>query len=305
MVLPYSVQQSIQHSLTQTQELLSQAQRLTYSIDQIDRHLRGYIRTPIPHRRRRSNLSTMRKSAGKILRRLSKTCCACRRVSSNRSQPPGARRTRWSQQASPRWGALQAAQAGNQLTALQIKQLAELTALTAAQSRANTLAGARNTANQSRRAPRSTVSLQRSGLSASTRSIVPVGEGQQCSASSSLAVCPWDLQQLFLQPLTLDQTAGERSAANAGARADGAELGCRRVSGCEPAMRFGARASNGPLRRVDYPPKKSQPPLSTDQAPQPLATPTFEPAFGAQTDRIWRPVSFRRGVQSRRSGELT
>ena len=45
-------------------------------------------------------------------------------------------------------GALQAAQAGNQLTALQIKQLADLTALIAAQARGENLAGARNTANQ-------------------------------------------------------------------------------------------------------------------------------------------------------------
>lgn len=45
-------------------------------------------------------------------------------------------------------GALQAAQAGNQLTALQIKQLGDLTALVAAQARAENLAGARSAANQ-------------------------------------------------------------------------------------------------------------------------------------------------------------
>jgi type IV secretion system protein TrbJ len=45
-------------------------------------------------------------------------------------------------------GALQAAQAGNQLTAMQIKQLADLTALIAAQARAENLAGARSAANQ-------------------------------------------------------------------------------------------------------------------------------------------------------------
>ena len=41
-------------------------------------------------------------------------------------------------------GALQAAQSGNQLVALQTKQLAELTAVTAAIARAQSLEGARN-----------------------------------------------------------------------------------------------------------------------------------------------------------------
>src|SRR6516225_5769983 len=45
-------------------------------------------------------------------------------------------------------GALQAVQAGNQLVALQTRQLADLTAVVAAQSRAQSLAGARTTANQ-------------------------------------------------------------------------------------------------------------------------------------------------------------
>jgi P-type conjugative transfer protein TrbJ len=45
-------------------------------------------------------------------------------------------------------GALQALQAGNQLVALQTRQLADLTALIAAQSRAQSLAGARTSANQ-------------------------------------------------------------------------------------------------------------------------------------------------------------
>lgn len=45
-------------------------------------------------------------------------------------------------------GALQAAQAGNQLTALQIRQLADLTALMAAQNRAASVAAARATADE-------------------------------------------------------------------------------------------------------------------------------------------------------------
>ena len=45
-------------------------------------------------------------------------------------------------------GILQASQAGNQLIALQTRQLIDLTALIAAQSRAQSLEGARLTANQ-------------------------------------------------------------------------------------------------------------------------------------------------------------
>ena len=45
-------------------------------------------------------------------------------------------------------GALQAAQSGNQLTALQTKQLADLTAVMAAIARAQSLEGARTVANQ-------------------------------------------------------------------------------------------------------------------------------------------------------------
>src|SRR5262249_9065764 len=45
-------------------------------------------------------------------------------------------------------GALQALQPGNQLVALQTRQLADLTAVVAAQSRAQSLAGARTTSNQ-------------------------------------------------------------------------------------------------------------------------------------------------------------
>jgi type IV secretion system protein TrbJ len=45
-------------------------------------------------------------------------------------------------------GMLQAAQAGNQLVALQTRQLADLTAVIAAQGRAQSLEGARLTANQ-------------------------------------------------------------------------------------------------------------------------------------------------------------
>ena len=75
-------------------------------------------------------------------------------------------------------GALQAVQAGNQLVALQTRQLADLTAVIAAQSRAQSLAGARTTANQDQaREQLSRFLGKRTELSASGRADVPLGEG--------------------------------------------------------------------------------------------------------------------------------
>ena len=102
--LPYSLQQSIQHSLTQTQELLSQAQRLSYSIDQIDRTFARLY--PDAY----SASTSSQQFVGDAKERWQNSQAAfqdllrCRRVSSNRSRPPGARRTRSSRQASPRLG---------------------------------------------------------------------------------------------------------------------------------------------------------------------------------------------------------
>jgi P-type conjugative transfer protein TrbJ len=146
--LPYSVQQSIQQSLTQTQELLSQAQRLTYSIDQIDRTFARLY--PDAYSASKSS----QQFVGDAKERWQNSQAAFQdslRVQAGVVQSLATTRSETDALISASQsavGALQAAQAGNQLTALQIKQLADLTALIAAQSRANTLAAARNTANQ-------------------------------------------------------------------------------------------------------------------------------------------------------------
>ena len=99
--LPYSSQQSIGQSFTQTRSCSARLSVLpTISIRSTAR-FSGCIRAPIRRRPRRSSSQAMRKSVGRILRPRSRICCASKPASSNRSRPPATRRTRWSQQASP------------------------------------------------------------------------------------------------------------------------------------------------------------------------------------------------------------
>lgn len=146
--LPYSSLQSIQQSLARTQQLLNQAQRIAYNIGQIDQafgriYPQGYTGATSSQQligdakeRWQNSLAAhqdaLRVQAG-IVQNLDTTRSETDAlVSSSQSAV----------------GALQAAQAGNQLIALQTKQLVDLTALIAAQSRAQSLSGARADANQ-------------------------------------------------------------------------------------------------------------------------------------------------------------
>jgi P-type conjugative transfer protein TrbJ len=146
--LPYSSLQTIQQSLARTQQLLNQAQRLSYDLNQIDQafgriYPQGYTSATSSQQlvsdakeRWQNSLAAhqdaLRVQAG-VVQNLDTTRTETDAlVSSSQSAV----------------GALQAAQAGNQLIALQTKQLADLTALIAAQSRAHSLAGARTTSNQ-------------------------------------------------------------------------------------------------------------------------------------------------------------
>jgi len=146
--LPYSSLQTIQQSLARTQQLLNQAQRLAYDIGQIDQafgriYPQGYTGSTSSQQligdakeRWQNSLAAhhdaLRVQAGIVQNLDSTRSEADALISSSQSAV----------------GALQAAQAGNQLIALQTKQLADLTALIAAQSRAQSLAGARTDANQ-------------------------------------------------------------------------------------------------------------------------------------------------------------
>lgn len=146
--LPYSSQQSIGQSFTQTHQLLSQAQRLAYNIDQIDRAFQRLYPNAY------STSTSSQQLTGDAKERWQNSQAAFQdslRVQAGVVQSLATTRNETDALVSASQsavGALQAAQAGNQLTALQIKQLADLTALIAAQARAENLAGARNTANQ-------------------------------------------------------------------------------------------------------------------------------------------------------------
>jgi len=146
--LPVSSLQAIEQSLARTQQLLTQAQRIAYDINQIDQtfqrlYPQGYTGSTSSQRligdaqeRWQNSLAAhqdaMRVQAG-IVQGLDITRTEANALISA------------SQSAT---GSLQALQAGNQLIALQTKQLADLTALVAAQGRAQNLEGARSAANQ-------------------------------------------------------------------------------------------------------------------------------------------------------------
>ncbi|MFO1100781.1 MAG: P-type conjugative transfer protein TrbJ [Xanthobacteraceae bacterium] len=146
--LPYSSQQSIGQSFTQTQQLLSEAQHLAYNIDQIDRAFQRLYPNAY------SASTSSQQLTGDAKERWQNSQAAFQdslRVQAGVVQSLATTRNETDALVSASQsavGALQAAQAGNQLTALQIKQLADLTALIVAQARAENLAGARNTANQ-------------------------------------------------------------------------------------------------------------------------------------------------------------
>jgi P-type conjugative transfer protein TrbJ len=146
--LPYSSLQAIEQSLARTQQLLNEAQRLAYDVNQIDQafqrlYPQGYTGATSSQQlvsdakeRWQNSLAAyqdaMRVQAGAVGNLDTTRTETDALVSSSQSAV----------------GALQAVQAGNQLLALQTRQLADLTAVIASQSRAQSLAGARTTANQ-------------------------------------------------------------------------------------------------------------------------------------------------------------
>ena len=146
--LPYSSLHAIDQSMTRTQQLLNQAQRLAYDVNQIDQAFsRSYPQSyPVS--------TSSQQFAGDAQTRWQNSFAAyqdalrvqagiVQALDTSRSETNGLISS--SQSAT---GILQASQAGNQLIALQTRQLVDLTALIAAQSRAQSLDGARLAANQ-------------------------------------------------------------------------------------------------------------------------------------------------------------
>jgi P-type conjugative transfer protein TrbJ len=146
--LPYSSLQTIEQSLARTQQLLNQAQRLAYDTDQIDQAFQRLYPQSYPDSTSSGRLASDAQARWQNARAGYQDAL---RVQAGVVQGLDTTRTETgalvssSQSAE---GILQATQAGNQLIALQTRQLADLTALVAAQSRAQSLDGARVTANQ-------------------------------------------------------------------------------------------------------------------------------------------------------------
>ena len=145
--LPYSSRQAIEQSMARTQQLLNQAQRLAYDINQIDQAFqRSYPQSyagSTSSQQLLSDAQTRWRNALAAYRILRVQAGVVQGFDTTRSETDAL--VSASQSAV---GILQAAQAGNQLIALQTRQLLDLTALIAAQSRAQSLDGARTTANQ-------------------------------------------------------------------------------------------------------------------------------------------------------------
>ena len=146
--LPYSALAQLQQSVSQTQLLLGQAQQIAYSVTAIDQ---AFTRT---YPQAYSNATSSQQLLADAQTRWQNSLAGFQdamRVQAGVVQNLDSTRTQIgalissSQNAT---GALQAAQSGNQLAALQTQQLADLTAVMAANGRAQSLEGARNVESQ-------------------------------------------------------------------------------------------------------------------------------------------------------------
>ena len=145
--LPYSSLQAIDQSVLRTQQLINQAQRLAYDISQIDQAFQRTYPQSYPGSTSSQQLVT---DAQTRWRNALAGYQDALRVQAGVVQGLDTTRTETAALLSSSQsavGILQATQAGNQLIALQTRQLLDLTALIAAQSRAQSLDGARTTAN--------------------------------------------------------------------------------------------------------------------------------------------------------------
>jgi P-type conjugative transfer protein TrbJ len=147
--LPYSSLQQLQQSVARTQALLNQAQRLAYDVQHIDQQFQslyakgGYTASTSSQQMIADAQGRWKNSVAGFEDALKVQAGVVGNLDSTRSEMSAL-----IGQSQGATGALQAAQAGNQLLALQAKQLADLTAVVAAQGRAQSLESARQAANQ-------------------------------------------------------------------------------------------------------------------------------------------------------------
>lgn len=143
--LPYSSLQQLQQSVQRTQQLLNQAQNVAYDVQQVDRMFQqkyGNVSLSTPDQQLVADArSRWRNTVGGLQDAMRVQAGVVGNIDTNRTQMSAL--VGQSQGAT---GALQATQAGNQLLALQAQQLADLTAVVAANGRAQALQSAEQAA---------------------------------------------------------------------------------------------------------------------------------------------------------------
>jgi type IV secretion system protein TrbJ len=145
--LPFSALEKLQSQIAQTQALMKQAQRIAYNVQNIDQAFEASYREVKMSLSDKALVaaakSRWQNSVAAFEDALKTQATVIENIDGN-AETMAALVTR-SQSAT---GALQAAQAGNQLLALQAQQLADLTAVVAAQGRAQSLEAAQRAAAQ-------------------------------------------------------------------------------------------------------------------------------------------------------------
>jgi P-type conjugative transfer protein TrbJ len=143
--LPYSSLQQLQSSIQRTQQLLSQAQNIAYDVQQIDHAFQTTYSPASASQSDQTLVANARQrwqtTVGALEDALKVQAGVVGNLDTNRVQMSALVNS--SQSAT---GALQVAQAGNQILALQTQQLADLTATVAAQGRAQSLQAAEQAA---------------------------------------------------------------------------------------------------------------------------------------------------------------
>ena len=143
--LPYSSLQQLQQSVQRTQQLLSQAQNIAYDVQKIDQVFSQKYSTASMSASDAQLVadakSRWQNTVGGLQDAMRVQATVVGNIETNRTQMSALVGS--SQSAT---GALQATQAGNQLLALQAQQLADLTALVAANGRAQALSDAERSA---------------------------------------------------------------------------------------------------------------------------------------------------------------
>ena len=143
--LPYSSLQQLQSSIQRTQQLLSQAQNIAYNVQQIDSAFQTTYGSANASQSSQALIANAQarwqNSVGALQDAMRVQAGVVGNLDTNRTQMSALVGS--SQSAT---GALQATQAGNQLLALQAQQLADLTAVVAANGRSQALQSAEQAA---------------------------------------------------------------------------------------------------------------------------------------------------------------